>query len=91
MNFIPWLLAISLLMGILYKTVAYHKATVCRQRAWLISTEMITRSLIKSSSPTYNFDLKCSSKFTLKGLTASWMQIPSFKENTVHLDLKGKL
>jgi hypothetical protein len=46
MNLLSWSLAIAILMLLAAESVTFFKDTICRQKIWLQSTEMLTRSLL---------------------------------------------
>lgn len=48
MNLIAIILSLSTFMMVLTQAVTFHKATVCRQRAWLKSTELLTRKTLSA-------------------------------------------
>jgi hypothetical protein len=49
MNLISWVLTLSFIVGACYEAVLFYQGTVCRQTAWLKSTEIVTRA--KMTSP----------------------------------------
>jgi hypothetical protein len=49
MNLISWVLTLSFIVGACFEAVLFYQGTVCRQTAWLKSTEMVTRAKMTSS------------------------------------------
>jgi hypothetical protein len=92
MKFIPWLLALSVLIILTIEAVALHKATVCRQKAWLKTTELMTRLLL--SNPPENdrtVDLNCRIMASRHQKTITWQRLPNLKKHPFSVDLKGRL
>lgn len=92
MNFLSWLLALSVLVALLIQAVVFHKATVCRQEAWLRSTEMKTRSLLDNSgSKDRDWHLGCHLLIRRVQEEITWQRFPSLKKHSFSLELKGQL
>ena len=92
MNLIAWLLALSLMVTVMREAVVFHQATVCRQKAWLKSTELMTRTLLtKSSANAKSLDLACKLAVHLEQKKVTWRRLPNLKAHQFQLPLKGKL
>jgi hypothetical protein len=92
MTFLSWLLAITVLIGLMVQTVAFHKSTVCRQEAWLRGTEMLTRALLTSPRVLErNWHLSCRIHLTRHNNLVKWQRLPHLKSHSFELDLKGSL
>ena len=91
MNLLSWLLSLTLLLVALMESVDFFSATICRQKAWLISTELQTRSLLDSSAPTETaFNQNCRLQ-VIRNASVSWHRIGAQGKHAFHLPLKGKL
>lgn len=92
MNLLAWLLAISTLVTLMVQAVSFHKATVCRQEAWLKSTELKTRSLLHNP-PAHERDwhLNCRIHLLRNQEEITWQRLPNLTKNKFELDLKGQL
>lgn len=92
MNFISWILGLSLLIFLVIQGTRYHHALVCRQEAWLLALEMRTESLLtKKEVLRPKFLLRCGSTFSLSQDQVSWRKFPSLKTHHLELKLMGKL
>lgn len=92
MNFLSWLLALSVLFTLLIQAVDFHKATVCRQRAWLKSTEMSTRALLHEPAlKDRDWHLSCRFVIVRDKDEITWRRLPSLNKHTFSLELKGRL
>lgn len=92
MNLIAWVLSLSVLVWLMIQAVDFHRATICRQKAWLKSTELITRSkLSRSTSPESAVDLDCRLFLTRSQDKVLWRQGLSLKQHTFTLELVGDL
>ena len=92
MNILAWMLSLSILIYLLAQAVVFHKATVCRQEAWLKGTEMRTRALL-SNAPKEDKDwhLGCKLLFKREKSAITWKKLPFLEERDFTLDLEGKL
>lgn len=92
MNFVSWILGFMGIVLLLTQAVAFHKATVCRQKAWLKSTELRTRALL-SSSHDREKGLVPSCKIILLRTKdqISWQKLPTPKTHLFNLKLTGQL
>ena len=92
MNVVSWLLALSTLIYLMVQAVSFHRATVCRQEAWLKSTELKTRALLSNPSP-YERDwhLGCRIHLYRAQETVTWQRLPSLTKHDFTLDLAGEL
>lgn len=92
MNFISWILALSLLIFLVVQGTHYHHALVCRQEGWLLALELRTESLLtKKEILRPNLLLKCGTTFSLSKHQVSWRKFTSFKTHHLELKLMGKL
>lgn len=92
MNVLAWLLSFSVLILLMVKAVDFHKATVCRQEAWLKSTELKTRSLLtEESQKDQNIHPRCRLFIKRDGENITWQRMPALSSHSFVLPLKGKL
>ncbi len=92
MNLIAWLLAISTLITLMIKAVSFQKATVCRQEAWLKSTELKTRSLLyQPASHERDWHLNCRIHLLRNHDQITWQRLPHLKKHEFQIDLDGAL
>lgn len=92
MNLIAWLLALSLMVTVMMEAVVFHQATVCRQKAWLKSTELITRTLLtKPKGHAHVVDFACKLTVVLKQKKVTWQHLPKLKTHQFQLPLQGHL
>ena len=92
MKVLPWLLAISTLILVMIEAVAFHKATVCRQEAWLKATELRTRTLLGHSNHSQrDFHYGCRIILVGQKESITWQRLPGFKKYSFDLPLKGHL
>ncbi len=92
MNILAWLLCLSILIYLMIQAVAFHRATVCRQEAWLKSTELKTRSLLYSPKAIErDWHLGCRIHLLRHQEKISWQKLPNLKKYDFHLVLKGAL
>lgn len=92
MNFLAWLLGLTILLSLSMGAVEFFRASVCRQKAWLKSTELKTRSLLHNP-PQADFvmDAGCRLYVHRKDKDISWQRIPNLKKHSFKLPLKGSL
>ena len=92
MNLIAWLIALSTLITLMVQAVSFHKATVCRQEAWLKSTELRTRALLFKPSPhERDWHLNCRIHLLRNQDEVTWQRLPSLSRHQFTLDLEGEL
>ena len=92
MNLIAWLLGLSILILLMAQAVAFHKATVCRQEAWLKSTEMKTRTLLTEVKPyARDWHLSCRILVLRSQNQLTWQRLPRLTRHQFVIPLKGKL
>ncbi len=92
MNILSWVLALSFMVGALYESITFYQASLCRQLAWLKSTESLTRSLILGAQPQETIHtLGC--QLTIKRFhrTVKWSAFPQKNWHTFEAKLKGSL
>ena len=92
MNILSWILTLSLLVFCFIEAVALHRATVCRQQAWLRSTELITGATLTDQSRSQSsYLIDCQIVVSLNEESVSWRNLKTLKKNIVEVDLKGSL
>lgn len=92
MNLLAWLLSISFLIAIMVQAVAFQRATVCRQIAWLKSTEVLTRSMLTGAKPhDREWHLGCRLHVMRNQETVTWQRLPSMKKQVFGIHLTGEL
>jgi hypothetical protein len=92
MNFLSWLLALSVIIALMIQAVAFHKATVCRQEAWLKSTEMRTRALLHNPRlKDRDWHVGCRLLVVRDQEEITWRKLPSLIKYSFSLELKGHL
>ena len=92
MNLIAWLLALSLMLTVMMEAVVFHQATVCRQKAWLKSTELMTRTLLnKPKGHAHAVDWACKLTVRLEQKKVTWRRLPKLNTHQFQLPLKGHL
>lgn len=92
MNLLVWVLALTLIVSLMVESVVFYKATVCRQRAWLKGTELVTRNLLYSPQTYERFvDLSCKVYVSRSHKRVLWHRLPQLNKHEFKLELKGKL
>ena len=92
MNILAWMLSISVLIFLLIESVAFHKATVCRQEGWLKSTELRTHALLyRPGAKERTWHLRCRMVITRNHSEIHWQKLPSLSRKNFTLPLDGKL
>lgn len=92
MNFLAWLLGLTLLLILSLGAVDFFKASVCRQKAWLKGSELQTRTLLhRPPESDRAVDLGCRLYVVRKNQTITWQRLPNLKKHSFVLSLKGKL
>lgn len=92
MKLVSTLLCLSLLIFTFIEAVALHRATVCRQKAWLRSTELLTASTLNSAASSQSsLDVACQISVNIEGRSVSWRKARTLKKNAFEVDLKGYL
>lgn len=92
MNFLAWLTCLGLIVLLALEAVNFSRASICRQKAWLKSTELITRTLLYNSpSAALFFDPVCKIHISRKNKEVSWRRLPLLKKHSFALKLYGKL
>lgn len=92
MNILAWMMSLALLVLLLAEAVTFQRATVCRQEAWLKSTELRTRALL--TSPTEKekgWHMSCKILLTREKTLVTWRKLPSLSKKKFILELEGKL
>lgn len=92
MNLIAWVLSLSILILLMVEAVDFHKSTLCRQEAWLRSTELTTRTLLfNAPEQERGFHLGCKTTFLREKALVTWKRITSSKSHRFLLELDGHL
>lgn len=87
-----WLLSIALMTFIMIEALLFHKASVCRQDAWLKGTLLMTRTLLHSPASSEKLiNPSCRLLVSRSDKEVHWQRLPSLKKHTFTLELKGKL
>lgn len=92
MNFLAWALAFTLMVIVMIEAVVFHQATVCRQKAWLKSTELQTSTLLyRPKEHAQLVDPGCQVYVVLKNKKVSWRRLPNLSRHAFNLPLSGKI
>lgn len=92
MNFLAWLLGLTLLLSLSMGAVEFFRASVCRQKAWLKGSELKTRTLLhRPPKSDFAVDPGCRLYVTRKDQSISWQRLPNTKKHQFNLPLKGRL
>ena len=92
MNFLSWLLSLSLMIYLLMEGVVFHKATICRQEAWLEAFNLTVKTTLSTkTTPTQYIDPGCRLHVVQTNGKVFWQRFPSLKRQTLDLKLKGHL
>ncbi|MCM2350411.1 MAG: hypothetical protein NDI69_10355 [Bacteriovoracaceae bacterium] len=92
MNLISWVLGLSILIYLMLEAVAFHRATVCRQEAWLKSAELKTRSLLPNAKERErSFHLSCRLVLLRDKENITWQKLPGLRKHQFTLKLEGSL
>jgi hypothetical protein len=89
MSFVSWIMALSFLLSVMVESIRFHKATVCRQEAWLMSFILISRDLIPQLSHEQRFHQGCHFWVTRHKHAVFWGD--QKKRHQFKLKLQGKL
>jgi hypothetical protein len=92
MNFLAWILCLTILIVLMIQAVSFHRATVCRQEAWLKSTELATYALLSNpKSQDRALHLGCKLQVYRKETHITWQVLPSYRKHKFSLSLDGSL
>ena len=92
MNILAWLLALTMLVILMTQAVAFHQATVCRQKAWLKGVELSTMTLLDQPKDHDHAVIpSCRIYVSRSGQKVSWKRLPSLKSHQFKLPLKGAI
>lgn len=92
MNLIAWPLALTLMVTVMIEAVTFHQATVCRQKAWLKSTELQTSTLLyRPKEHALLVDPDCQVYVVLKHKNVTWRRLPNLSSHAFNLPLSGKI
>ena len=92
MNLVAWILSLSILILLIAEGVDFHRATLCRQKAWLRSTELVTGKLLHNAkNHERSFDPGCKTIFLREKATVTWRRLPKVKSHQFLLELDGHL
>ena len=90
MNLTVWILAITLMVGLLIKSIDFHRSTICRQKAWALSLELRTHELLEAYEGTERkFLPDCKIQVSRNNKKVWWRSLKKSYEFTLELD--GKL
>jgi len=80
------------MVTVMIEAVAFHQATVCRQKAWLTGVELQTGTLLHHPKDhSFRMDAGCKLHVSRKNNRVSWKRLPNLKTHEFILPLKGKL
>jgi hypothetical protein len=92
MNWLTWIIGLSLFITLTVQAVSFHRALICRQEAWLKSTELRTRALLsKAPSIEKAVHLSCKTSFLRREEMITWQRWEEPGQKIFRMDLKGKL
>jgi hypothetical protein len=92
MNLLAWLIGLSSTFLILSQAVAFHRATVCRQKIWGKSFESLSRSFLKDSEKNETrFLPSCQARVKREEGVVTWRKDLEFSFHKFEMDIKGKL
>jgi len=92
MNLLAWIISLSILILLMTEAVDFHKATLCRQKAWLKSTELVTGRLLHNTPEQEQaFHPGCKISFFRNKEMVSWRRLPTPKSHQFQLKLDGRL
>jgi hypothetical protein len=92
MNFVSWLLALSILVIVFIESIYFHQATVCRQLAWKMGVESITRTLLTDfKAQEQSFHSDCKILLVRSQQKVKWQKRPSFKLFSFEMAIEGGL
>jgi hypothetical protein len=92
MNLLSWTLAFSILIFLMIEAVSFHRGTVCRQVAWLKSSELMTRSLL-TDPPSFEraWHARCKLRIVRQKDKITWQRLPSPRWHRFDSGLQGEL
>jgi hypothetical protein len=92
MNLLAWLLSLSTSLLLVIEATQFHKASVCRQKAWGKSFESLTRGLFpKAQEKELRYLPGCNILITREQNHIRWKKPLSLKSHLFEMNLKGKL
>ncbi|MBA2404248.1 MAG: hypothetical protein H0V66_05715 [Bdellovibrionales bacterium] len=92
MNFLAWLLALTIMVTVMIKAVDFHNASICRQKAWLKGTELQTGTLLyRPKDFAQSGDIGCKLYVVRRKQKVSWRLLPNLKQHAFNLPLTGKI
>lgn len=92
MNILAWMMSLAILIYLMAEAVTFQRATVCRQEAWLKSTELRTRALLTSPpEKEKGWHMSCKLLLYRKKTLVTWRRLPSLMKKEFILELEGKL
>lgn len=92
MNLLAWLIGLSTTFLILSQAVAFHRATVCRQKIWSKSFESLSRSLLKDSEEKETrFLPSCQTLIKRQKNVVTWRKGIDLSIHKFEMEIKGKL
>lgn len=92
MNLLTQLLALSFFILLLAQAVDFHRATVCRQKAWEHSMVVFSRSLFpKASEKERSLVPSCQILVKRESGLVSWRKLKGLQARRFEVEVKGKL
>lgn len=92
MNLLAWLIGLSSTFLILSQAVAFHRATVCRQKIWAKSFESLSRSFLKDSEKKETRYLpSCLALIQREERAVNWRQGLEVSTHKFEMEIQGNL
>jgi hypothetical protein len=90
MNTILWTLLLIAFVSLLHQGLELHQASVCRSRAWLKSSELLTSTLLTGEvfSPV-SFESSCKLRFIQKGQKIRWFKPGEIQGQIFDLNMRN--
>lgn len=85
MNVTSWTLSLSFLILVFIESIKFHRKTVCRQEAYLKSTELLTKGLLSRHGNARDWHHGCRILFQQNSQEVHW------NTHLFSLNLQGKL
>lgn len=92
MNLLAWLIGLSSTFLVLTQAVAFHRATVCRQKIWSKSFESLSRSFLKDAETKETRILpSCLALIKREEGTVTWRKGIKLSTHKFQIEIQGKL
>lgn len=93
MNILSWLMGLSLMLFLFMEATLLHKSTVCRQKAWLLSTELLTSATLNAAPEgDKRWNINCKLMARRKKKEINWWRLKSInQQNKFEFDLPGAI